>query len=276
MDGQLLRFVKGDRIGRNGPVQPDIAAHDGAISYDRIAADNGRVRVDRDVIADGGMPLAAEGVALLIAFDVLSEAARDQPDALIKTHAIADFGRASNHHAGAMIDEEMGADFRAGMQIDAGAAVRPFGHHPGEKGNIRFVENMGHAKDSDRLDAGISKHDLLLARRGGIALKGSLDVGLDQATDIGQFPEKFERDALRVRARDGMHLQALRDLSRQPLLQAAELQCRLMRQVLHRNLVLGNKAGENDVEQILGQRGHGIFRGQARAIEMLNPAAMGV
>ena len=73
------------------------------------------------------------GVALLVALDVLGQAARDQSDALVKPHAIADVGRAADDHAGAVIDEEVGADVRAGMQVDAGAAVRPFGHHAGQE-----------------------------------------------------------------------------------------------------------------------------------------------
>ena len=73
-----------------------------------------------------------------------------------------------------------------------------------------------------------------------------------------------------------MHLEALGDLALEPLLQAAELQRGLVRQVVHRDLLLGDEAGENDVEQVLRQRGHGHFRGQVRAVEVLDPAAMGV
>ena len=39
-----------------------------------------------------------------------------------------DFRRLANDYAGAVVDEEMRADLRAGMNIDAGAAVRPLGH----------------------------------------------------------------------------------------------------------------------------------------------------
>ena len=56
-----------------------------------------------------------------------------------------------------------------------------------------------------------------------------------------------------------MHLEALGDLALEPLLQAAELQRRFVRQVGHGDLVLGDEAGENDVEQILRQRGDRHF-----------------
>jgi hypothetical protein len=56
-----------------------------------------------------------------------------------------------------------------------------------------------------------------------------------------------------------MHLEALGDLTLQPLLQAAELQRGFVGQVMHRNLVLGDEAGKNNVEQVLRQRGHRIF-----------------
>ena len=133
-----------------------------------------------------GCRLPPSGHALLIALDVLGQAARDQADALVKPHAIADLRRAADDHAGAVIDEEVGADFRAGMQVDAGAAVRPFGHHAGQESDAQLVQHMGHAKDGDRLDARIGQHDFLLAGRGGIALEGGLDVGLDQAAHVGQ------------------------------------------------------------------------------------------
>ena len=201
MDADLLRLEDDDRIGRNRAGQPDVAADDGAVADDRVAADDGRVGVDGDVIADGRMPLAAEGVALLVALDVLGQAARDQTRRPGKADAVADFRRAADDDAGAVIDEEMGADVRAGMQVDAGAAVRPFGHHAGQKSDAQFVENVGHAEDGDRLDARIGEDDFLLVRRGGIALVGGLDVGLDEATHVGQFAQKIERDVLGVAAR---------------------------------------------------------------------------
>ena len=149
----------------------------GAVADDGVAADDGRVGVDGDVVANGRMPLAADGRSLFITLDVLGEAAGDEADALVKPHAVADLRRAADDHASAVIDEKMRADVGAGMNVDAGAAVRPFGHHAGQEGDAFLVQDMGETEDCDGLDTGIGENDFLLARRRGIALIGGLDIG---------------------------------------------------------------------------------------------------
>jgi hypothetical protein len=48
---------------------------------------------------------------------------------VIKLHVVADVARFADHHAGAVVDEEMRADAGPRMDINARAAMRPFGHH---------------------------------------------------------------------------------------------------------------------------------------------------
>ena len=75
-----------------------------------------------------------------------------------------------------VIDEEMGADRRAGMDVDAGAAVRPLSHHSRDDRHAGTVQSMRDALNGDRFDERIRKNNLLLVDRGGIALVGGFNI----------------------------------------------------------------------------------------------------
>ena len=98
---------------------------------------------------------------------------------MVELHAVADLAGLADDHAGAVIDEEVGSDRGAGMDVDAGAAVGPLGHHAREERDILAVEQMGDALDGDGLQTGIGEDDLLETARGGIARIGGLDIGLE-------------------------------------------------------------------------------------------------
>ena len=68
------------------------------------------------------MPLvAADQVAVAVG----REAQRAERHALIKLHVVADLGRLADHHAGAVVDEEVLADLAPGMNVDARLANGP-------------------------------------------------------------------------------------------------------------------------------------------------------
>ena len=78
--------------------------------------------IDRHAILDGRMPfLAAQLLSAGRGF-------RPQRHAVIHLHVIADDRGFAHDRAGAMIHEEVRADLRAGMQVHAGARVRPLAH----------------------------------------------------------------------------------------------------------------------------------------------------
>ena len=54
---------------------------------------------------------------------------RPQRHAVVELHVVADFAGLTDHRAGAVIDEKMMANLRAGMQIHAGTFVGPLGHN---------------------------------------------------------------------------------------------------------------------------------------------------
>ena len=91
------------------------------------------------------------------------QGARDQGNALIEFAMGADDGRFSNDHAGAVIDEEMGPDLCARMDINAGAGVGPLGHHPREDGNTLIVKLMCHSLDGECFHERVGDDDFIRA-----------------------------------------------------------------------------------------------------------------
>ena len=131
----------GDRVGQVDPV--GVGALDPpALDLDRVAgvADHGRARrhvldddrvgadlgavadrdraeqlgagADGDVVAEGRVALAA------------LEAGAAQRHPLVERHPLADLGRLADHHAGAVVDEELAADLRRRVDLDPGDRAR--------------------------------------------------------------------------------------------------------------------------------------------------------
>ena len=85
---------------------------------DRDRPEQLRARSDRDVVLDGRMALAA------------LEAGAAEGDALVDRHAVADLGRLADDDAGSVVDEEVAADPRAGMDLDPGQGAGRVDDHP--------------------------------------------------------------------------------------------------------------------------------------------------
>src|SRR5207244_10954615 len=90
---------------------------------------------------------------------VLLKTARAEGDAMTKLYPFTDLGSFANDNAGAVVDEKVRTDFRAGMNIDPSAAVRPLGHDPRNQRQMHFVEHVRHSLDRDRLQRWIGKND---------------------------------------------------------------------------------------------------------------------
>ena len=98
---------------------------------------------------------------------------------------MADGGGFADDDAGAVVDEEMRADARAGMEIAAGAFVGIFGEHARQQRNAEPVKLVRETLHGDREHAGVGEDDLLEAAGGGIAAVGGVDVGLDNFAQRG-------------------------------------------------------------------------------------------
>src|SRR5438874_10140283 len=106
---------------------------------------------------------------------VLLKTARTERDRVIKLNARADLRCLTDDHTSTVIDEKVWADLRAWVDIDPGAAVRPFGHDPWDQRDF-VIKEMRHSINSDRFQRGVSENDFFVASRSRIAFVSGVDV----------------------------------------------------------------------------------------------------
>ena len=153
--------------------QPAVAADDAAVSNGCAAAKDGRVGVNHHMVADVRMPLdLLDRIAVLIQLEALGS----QGDTLIQFHMVPDDRGLPYHDAGAVINKEMLADGRAGMNINPGFFMGKFRHDPGDQGHIQLIQFVRQAVDGDRVEAGIADHDLFPSAGRRIALVQGFNV----------------------------------------------------------------------------------------------------
>ena len=152
------------------------------------------MRINDHVILDIGMSLVAFHNSSIL---VLGEVASTQRNPVIELHVITDHTGFSDDDTGAMIDEEMRPDRRAGVDIDPGETVGILRHDPRNQRDIELVEAMSATLDRDRLDAGVGKDDLIEIFCRWISLVGGLDVSLQQSTEFRQSTEKLAYEIMR-------------------------------------------------------------------------------
>ena len=80
-----------------------------------------------------------------------------------------------------------------GMDVDAGAAVGPFGHHAGNQRDFQPVQQMGQAIDGDGLQPRIAEDHLVQRVAGRIAVVGRLHVHGQQLADRGDLLQEGDR-----------------------------------------------------------------------------------
>src|ERR1700747_1824100 len=95
---------------------------------------------------------------------VFLKTARTERDRVIKRHARPDLRRLTDHYARPVIDEKVFANFRTRVNVDPGAAVRPFGHDAWNQRHLA-VKEMRHSINSDGFQRGVSENDFLIASR---------------------------------------------------------------------------------------------------------------
>src|SRR5512145_2442084 len=170
------------RTRLDGLGDPCVSADNTAGTDDDIAENRG-FGVDGDIVFDRRVALAAlDDPPALIA----RKTHRSQRHALVDLHAVADNGRFTDDYAGAVIDEKVLADRRAGVNIDSGFRMGRLAHDPRDQRDIRPVQFIGDPVRADRLDARIGNDDLLETLGGRIAVVGGLNVALEQFADYRQ------------------------------------------------------------------------------------------
>ena len=82
---------------------------------------------------------------------------------------------------------------RAGMDVDAGAAVRPLGHHARDERHAWHRADAGERWMAIASMHGYDRMISSLADRGGIAFVGGLDIRVQHFAHAGKTLKNFER-----------------------------------------------------------------------------------
>jgi FMN-dependent oxidoreductase (nitrilotriacetate monooxygenase family) len=147
-----LRDVAG---WRHALRQPHVAANGGA-GADGDAAQDCRAGVDHHVVFDDRVARHALDQYTLF---VSREALGAQRHMLVQAHALADDRGFADHHAGAMVDEEAGADLRRRVDVDAGRRMCDVRYQTRQERRAETVQAMGQAVVQDGDGARIAQHD---------------------------------------------------------------------------------------------------------------------
>ena len=184
-----LRFLNENRrIRRDGLRNPN-ARSDRRVAPDHhVPAEDRRVRVHDDVVFQRWMTLR---IAHKISVRVSLKAQRAEGHPLIELNPVADLARFADHHAGAVINEEMIADLRAGVNVDSRVRMSVFGHDARNKGNAELPKNARDAVHDNRVEAGIAEDDLVRRLARGITFNRGLDVHRQLEAKFGDPSQEF-------------------------------------------------------------------------------------
>ncbi len=179
----------------DGMGYPDVSADDRAVADLGAAAEDGGVGVDNAVVADVGVALRAlDGIALLVELKAL----RAEGNALIYLDVVADGGGLADNDTRAVINEEILADCRACVDINAGLLVGVLCHNSRQIGYAEAVELVSYAVNRDGDEAGIGEDDLLGTPGGRVALVDRLNVLDEKRLDARHLREDRVGEALGV------------------------------------------------------------------------------
>ena len=109
---------------------------------------------------------------------VLPPAPGAEGDAVVEFDVVADVAGFADDDACAVVDAKAFANSGAGIDVDAGFAMRDFGHDAWDKRDVFLVEKMCGAKDGNGLEAWIRKNDFLFAFCCRITIKNGFNVGI--------------------------------------------------------------------------------------------------
>ena len=187
-------------MGRDGAGEPDVAADD-RVPADGDAPEDGGVGVHRHAVFQDGVA----GNLARHALRVVGEVPRTQCNPLIQGHMRADDGRLSDDDAGAVVDGEVVADDRTGMDVDAGGGMGILREHAGDDRDAQQMQFMGRTVVDHRRHGRIAEDDLLEAAHGRVVVGDGFHVGFQQFPDPGDLVhEGGGRDGIRHGLQLGM------------------------------------------------------------------------
>ena len=112
------------------------------------------------------------------------EAGAAERHPLVQRHTPADLGRLADHHARAVVDEELGPDSRRRVDLDPRDRTAHVGDRPRHHRHLGVAKRMRDPVGEQRLHACPADQDL----EGGDPLRRRVAIagGLDVRTDLGQ------------------------------------------------------------------------------------------
>lgn len=117
-------------------------------------------------------------------------------DALVEHAAVAHDGSLANNDAHGVVDKEMLADLRGGMNLDAGDVAGDLREHPGERAMAVLPQPvLGHVVPLG-VQARIGKENDQTVLRGGVLRLDGLDV-LANGIDKAHWPPSLSAMAMR-------------------------------------------------------------------------------
>ena len=105
---------------------------------------------------------------------------------MIKLYVSANVARLANDNAGAVIDEEAGANASAGVNVDSGFGMSMFRHHAWDERHSQKQQLVSNAINGDGFHAGIAKDNLRKALGGRVAFESSLGVEFQPRAHVRQ------------------------------------------------------------------------------------------
>ena len=163
--------------------EPDVTSDDRMCADTRVAAEDGGVSVNSDMVLDVGVAFNAfDRVTVVIHLERFGA----EGDALVDFDVIAYGAGFADYNAGGVIDEKMSADAGAWVNVGAGAFVGVLCKHARQEWDPKLVEHVREALDRDYQHTWIGEDDFLNTARGGITLVCGGHVGLN---DTAQFRE---------------------------------------------------------------------------------------
>src|SRR4051812_27515658 len=178
------------RVRGHASHEPHVAADHRALTDHRVTPEDGGARVDRHVVLDGGVALAALGLAALRA----PGAERAQGDPLIHLDSTAEHRGFADHDAGAVVEKKTFPDFGTGVNVHAGQAVRVLGDDARNDGNALLVQHVSDAVRGDRFHDRIAEYDFFHALGGGVALERGQNVRVQDPPELGDAAQQTQHD----------------------------------------------------------------------------------
>ena len=156
---------------------------DTSVADNGFPAEHGSAGVDNDVVADIGMAFYAfYGIAV----GIRGEAFRADGDALIEFDSFSYDGSFTNHHACAVVNEEVFTDLCSRVDIDTCRPVSQFGYEAGQNGQLDAIEKVSDPVSRKSFDRGVAKDYFHTAGSSGIAFIGGGDIGHEQTSYFGK------------------------------------------------------------------------------------------